>query len=686
MRKVIESMAIQQQSNPTTIVTGVMRCASVLLVFDQDKKPHFLILMKLKKFLLLACATITIGCALPAAEPYVPMIPMEDFFRNPERAGFQLSPDGRHLSFLAPWQNRLNIHVQELGSDEVRRVTSSTDRDITSYGWANDHQLVFIQDREGDENYHLFILGIEGGETRNLTPFEGVRVQIIDALIDIPGEMIIAMNRRDARVFDPFRLDLDSGEMVQLAENPGNITGWMTDNAGKLRIAMVTDGINSSVLYRTTEEDPFRTIISTDFRTSVSPLFFTFDNKRLYATSNLNRDLAAIVILDPETGEEREEIFAHPVVDVTNLMRSRHREVITGVSYNVDKVSFHFFDAQREELQRRLERELTGVEVRVSGSSRDESRFLVRTFSDRSLGDFYLYDVAKDELTHLAAVSPWLNPDYLAAMKPIQYTSRDGLTIRGYLTLPRVKEPTQLPVVVLAHGGPWARDSWGFHPEVQFFANRGYAVLQVNFRGSTGFGRAFWEASFREWGRSMQDDVTDGVKWLIEKGVADPARIAIYGGSYGGYKALAGLTFTPELYAAGVSFVGPSNIFTLLESFPPYWQPLLDMMHEMVGHPERDEELLRAASPLFHIENIRAPLFIAQGANDPRVVQRESDQIVEALRARGIEVPYMLKANEGHGFANEENRFAFYRAMDAFLAEHIGGRSESDISILDELK
>lgn len=621
-----------------------------------------------------------------AAEPYVPLVPMEDFFRNADRTGFQLSPDGRFLSFLAPYQNRMNIHVQEIGSDNVRRITNATARDIPGYAWANESQLVYVQDQGGNENFHLFITDIHEGETRNLTPFEGVRASIIDGLIDIPHEMIISINRRDPRFFDPHRLNLNTGELTQIAENPGNITGWMTDNDGKLRVALVTDGISSSVLYRSTEDDPFRTIITTDFRTSVSPLFFTFDNQRLYAASNLNRDRSAIVIIDPETGQELEEIFAHPIVDVSNLMRSRHRQVITGVSYNVDKVNVHFFDDQRAALQQRLERDLPGMEVRLSGSSRDESRLLVRTFSDRSLGDWYLYDVATDTMTHLAAVSPWLNPDHLASMQPIEFQSRDGLTLRGYLTLPRVKEPTRLPVVVLAHGGPWARDSWGFNSEVQFFANRGYAVLQINFRGSTGFGRAFWEASFREWGRSMQDDVTDGVQWLIEKGVADPDRIAIYGGSYGGYKALAGLAFTPELFAAGISFVGPSNIFTLLESLPPYWQPLLDMMHEMVGHPERDKELLRAASPLFHVENIRAPLLIAQGANDPRVPQRESDQIVEALRAKGISVPYILKENEGHGFSNEENRFHFYRAMDAFLAQHLGGRSEVDASILDQWK
>nr|HPJ54220.1 S9 family peptidase [Flavobacteriales bacterium] len=291
---------------------------------------------------------------------------------------------------------------------------------------------------------------------------------------------------------------------------------------------------------------------------------------------------------------------------------------------------------------------------------------------DRDPGQYYFYDAAADDLQEVATPYPWLYPSQLAEMRPIQYTSRDGLTIHGYLTLPQGREPKALPVVVNPHGGPWARDEWGYNPEVQMLANRGYAVLQMNFRGSTGYGRKFWEASFKQWGRAMQDDITDGVNWLIDQGIADPDRIAIYGGSYGGYATLAGITFTPELYACAVDYVGVSNLFTFMRTIPPYWKPYLDMMHEMVGDPATDSVMMAAASPVFHVDKIQVPLFIAQGANDPRVVKAESDQVVEALKERGVDVEYMVKDDEGHGFRKEENRFDFYGAMESFLDEHIG--------------
>jgi dipeptidyl aminopeptidase/acylaminoacyl peptidase len=392
--------------------------------------------------------------------------------------------------------------------------------------------------------------------------------------------------------------------------------------------------------------------------------------------TNIGRDKTAVVKYDIITKKELEKIFEHPEVDVTNLMSSRKRKVITGVSFNTEKVHYHFFDKQREMLQRDLEKRLPGYEVRVAGFNKQEDRCLVRTFSDRSLGAYYFYDMKTKDFRKLADVSPWLKESDLAEMKPISYQSRDGLTIHGYLTVPKGVQPKNLPVVVNPHGGPWYRDSWGFNPEVQFLANRGYAVLQVNFRGSTGYGRKFWEASFKQWGKTMQNDVTDGVQWLIKQGTADPKRIGIYGGSYGGYTTLAGLTFTPDLYACGVDYVGVANLFTFMKSIPPYWKPFLDMLYGMVGHPEKEQDLLRAASPVFHVNKIKAPLLIAQGANDPRVNKNESDQMVEALKKKGIDVPYMVKDNEGHGFSNEENRFDFYRAMEEFLGKHLGGKVE----------
>lgn len=604
-----------------------------------------------------------------------PLIPLEDFFRNPEKTAFRLSPNGEYFSYLAPWETRLNVFVQKVGEDAAVRITSETERDIAGYLWKGDNRILFLKDTGGDENYHLYGVDPNGSNLTGLTVFEKVRTQLIDDLKDDEDEVIIGLNQRNPTVFDPYRLNVFTGELVMLAENPGNIVGWMTDHDGKLRIAITSDGVNNTLLYRDTEEDAFRPVLTTSFKESVSPALFTFDNKMVYAMSNLGRDKTALVVFDVANGKEQEVLFQTEEADIGGVDYSRKDKKLLSVSWTTDKEKEYFFDSEAEALKKDLETKLPGYQVFKGSYNKAEDKFMVRTYSDRSRGAFYFYDKNTRELTKLADLSPWLNEDDLCEMKPISYTSRDGLTIQGYLTLPKGYKPENLPVVINPHGGPWARDYWGFNPEVQFLANNGYAVLQMNFRGSTGFGKAFWEASFKQWGRTMQDDITDGVKWLIDQGIADPERIAIYGGSYGGYATLAGLAFTPDLYAAGVDYVGVANMFTFMNTIPPYWKPLLDMLYEMVGHPQKDSLMLVEVSPVFHVDRITAPLFVAQGANDPRVNKDESDQIVAALRSRGVDVEYMVKDNEGHGFANEENRFDFYRAMITFLDKHLKGEA-----------
>ncbi len=616
-----------------------------------------------------AMFTILFSCA-PTLEK-APLIPLEDFFRNPEKTAFQLSPNGEFFSFLAPWESRLNVFVQKIGENEAVRITSETERDIAGYLWKGDNRILFLKDTGGDENFHLYGVNADGSDLIGLTVFEKVRTMFIDDLKDEENEVIIGLNQRDATVFDPYRLNVITGEMTMLAENPGNIMGWMTDHAGKLRLAIASDGVNTTTLYRDTEEEPFRPVLTTSFRETLSPVLFTFDNKMVYALSNLERDKTALVVFDIANGKEVEVLYETGEADIEGVDYSRKDKKLLSVSWTTDKVQEHFFDAEAETMKKGIEEKLPGYQVAKGSNNKAEDKFMIRTYSDRSRGAYYFYNKNNSELTKLAELSPWLNENDLCEMKPISYTSRDGLTIQGYLTLPKGYNPKNLPVVINPHGGPWARDYWGFNPEVQFLANNGYAVLQMNFRGSTGFGKAFWEASFKQWGKTMQDDISDGVKWLIDQGIADPERVAIYGGSYGGYATLAGLAFTPELYAAGVDYVGVSNLFTFMKTIPPYWKPMLDMLYEMVGHPETDSLMMAAASPVFHVDKITAPLFVAQGANDPRVNIDESDQVVAALKGRGIDVEYMVKDNEGHGFRNEENRFDFYRAMITFLDTHL---------------
>ena len=600
-----------------------------------------------------------------------PLIPMEDFFRNPDKSSFQISPDGQHIAYMKPWKTRMNVHVINVKTTDETRLTSSEDRGIYGYGWLGNNRIGYAKDDGGDENIHFFAVNIDGTNEIDLTPFENVQTRMIDDLEDDPDHIILGLNKRDPRIHDAFRVNVTDGTMKLIAENPGNISGWMTDHDGNLRVAITSDGVNTSLLYRDSESELFKTILTTDFKVRVDPLFFTFDNKNLYVASNRNRDKSAIYTFDITETQEKELIFENDQVDVSGLMYSKKRKVLTGVSYTVAKREIFFFDDWRKDIQNKLERKFPGYEVGITSFSKDEKNAVVVTYSDKSRGTYYSYDVEKNEINELAKISPWLNEDHMAEMKPITYTSRDGLTIPGYLTLPVGSDGKNLPFVVHPHGGPWARDSWGYNSEVQFLANRGYAIFQMNFRGSTGYGRKFWESSFKQWGKTMQDDITDGVNWLIDQGIADPDRIAIYGASYGGYATLAGLAFTPDLYTCGVDYVGVSSLFTFMESMPPYWELYRSMMYEMVGHPENDKEMLTSASPLLHVENIKVPLFIAQGANDPRVKKTESDQIVEALKARGIEVPYMVKDNEGHGFYNEENQFDFYREMEKFLEKYL---------------
>jgi dipeptidyl aminopeptidase/acylaminoacyl peptidase len=602
-----------------------------------------------------------------------PIVPMKDFFKNPDIAYFMLSPLGDKIAFTKPYKNRMNVFTSSLNGKDTNQITFIEDRDIQGYFWKTNNRIIYVRDNGGDENFHLYAVDADGKNQKDLTPFDKVNVQIVDDLEENENEVLIGMNKENPELFDVYRLNINTGALTLEAKNPGGVSDWITDHNGVVRAATQSDGVNSILLYRENASQAFKPVLTTSFKESVNPLFFTFDNKYVYASSNLGRDKSAIVKFDIANGKEMELMFEHPEVDVSQLSYSNKRKVLTQINYTTAKTETKYLDKETEQIDAKLKEKLGDkYEIMITSSNRNEDKLLVRTISDRSLGTSYFYDVAKNELTKIAERAPWLNENDMCEMKPISFKSKDGLTINGYLTLPKGLEAKNLPLVVNPHGGPWARDEWGWNPEVQFLANRGYAVLQINFRGSTGYGRKFWEASFKQWGKTMQQDITDGVEYLVKEGIADAKRVAIYGASYGGYATLAGLTFTPDLYACGIDYVGVSNLFSFMKTIPPYWKPYLDMMYEMVGNPTKDSALMREASPVFHVDKIKAPLFIAQGANDPRVNKAESDQVVEALKKRKVDVEYMVKENEGHGFGNEENQFDFYEAMEKFLAKHIG--------------
>ena len=629
----------------------------------------------MKKLLMFAATAAILAACTPKTAPE---LPLETFFRNTEKTGYQISPDGKYFSYMAPYESRRNIFVQPVDGKDAVRITSETERDLAGYFWANNNRILYLKDTGGDENFQLYGVDIDGTDPKAYTALPGVRTTIIDPLEEIDSLMIIGTNQRNPMIFDPYRLNLNTGEMTMLCENPGDIQGWQTDHDGKLRVAYaIVDGVNTQIRYRETEAEPFRPVLTTNFKEGVSFATFTPDNKLVYAITNLGRDKSALVLMDPATCEELEQLYTNDKYDLRGIWYSDAQKKLQGVSYEGHKgVRRHFFDKATGEMFGRMEKHLRGYEVGISGWNKAEDKYIVYAGGDRTMGAYYLYDVKADTMTKLADLAPWIEEQQMAEMTPVTYTSRDGLEIEGYLTLPVGKtlhNAKNLPVVVNPHGGPWARDSWGFNPEVQFLANRGYAVLQMNFRGSTGFGRKFTEIAYGKWGQTMQDDITDGVNWLIEKGIADPAKIAIYGGSYGGYATLQGIVKDPDLYACAVDYVGVSNLFSFLQTIPPYWKPMLDMMYEMVGNPEKDAQMLRENSPALNAERIKTPLLVVQGANDPRVNINESNQMVNALRKRGVHVDYMVKDNEGHGFHNEENRFDFYRTMEKFLGKYLKG-------------
>jgi dipeptidyl aminopeptidase/acylaminoacyl peptidase len=632
-------------------------------------KKNYLLLISFAALIFIA------GCKTSSREKETkaPLIDMKLFFKNADKNNFQISPDGNYYSYLANYKEMLNIYVQKIGDTNAVLITCDTLRSIRNYGWKGD-RIVYIQDIGGDENYQLFSVAKDGSDLKALTPFPGYRTIPMDMLRFIPGkekDLLIAIHKRDKHYFDPYLINIETGQLTLLYENKENFDSWYADNTGTIRMATKTDGVNISYLYRNTDKDEFKVLLTTSFKEQFSPQSFDAENMNVYVLSNIGRDKVALVEFDPVANKEVKEIYSNPDYDLTGVFYDRKNKVLAGVYWTGEKDEDYYFDQEWASRIAGLKQHFSGYEVGFAEWDDEMNKGIVYTYSDRLRMKYYVYNFTTKEVTEVANPFPWINENDMAEMKPISYTSRDGLIIHGYLTLPKGIKAEKIPIVVNPHGGPWARDGWYYNPEVQFLANRGYGVLQMNFRGSTGYGKKFWEASFKEWGKKMQDDITDGVEYLIKEGIADPKRIAIYGGSYGGYATLAGVAFTPDLYTCAVDYVGVANLFTFMNTFPPYWKPYLDQWYEMVGNPKKDSLLMADASPVLHVDKIKTPMLVAAGANDPRVNKAESDQIVNALRSKGIEVEYMVKDNEGHGYLNQENKFDFYGAMEKFLYKYL---------------
>lgn len=612
-----------------------------------------------------------------------PIIPRETLFGNPEKAQPLLSPDGGRLSYIAPADGVLNVWVGNVGGEDFVPVTEDRGRGIRMHFWAEDGvHLLYLQDKDGDENWRIYAVEPETRKTRDLTPFDGVQAAILAQSKDFPDEILVMMNRRDPRLHDVYRLSVSTGELTLIAENPGDFVGWLPDESYEVRAAqrMTPDG-GSELFVRNNEAEEWRKLITWNAEDGLSsgPVGFSKSGEKLHLLDSREANASRLVSLDLRTGES--EVLAEDPkydVDALSLMVHPDTKEVQAVAFERARLEWTVLDESIREDFEKIET-LNAGDFFIASRDRADESWLVGFTRDEGGVSYYSYDRRAREGEHLFDDRPDLKDYDLAGMKPVSFTSRDGLTLHGYLTLPPESSEAPVPMVLNVHGGPWARDVWGYDPEAQWFANRGYACLQVNFRGSTGYGKKFLNAGNREWGAKMHDDLVDAVEWAVGEGIADAEKVAIYGGSYGGYAALVGATFTPEVFRCAVDLVGPSNLVTLIESVPPYWQPMIAQFHERVGNPETEREFLESRSPLFKVDNIKVPLLIAQGANDPRVKQAESEQIVAAMKEKGIDHEYLLFEDEGHGFARPENRLEFYAAAEEFLAKHLGGRVEDPV-------
>ncbi len=629
--------------------------------------------MSFRNLLLIIVFVAGFSC-MPEKE--IPKIPLADFFRNPEKSNYTISPSGKYLAYLKPVNGRINIAIKEIGINKEKLVTNSDDFDIKNYFWIDDDFLVYLRDNKGDEIFRLYSVNISTGTTRLLTPYENTTVNIIHLNEKNRKELLIEMNNSDARQFDVYRLNAETGKLDLAAKNPGKIVRWIADNNGRVRIAVRKDNINDVIMYRSDEDEPFRELFRVSFPDSFQPVFFSDSNETFYALSNINRNFVAVIEYDPDKNKELNILYENPEVDADFLIHGGKGSKPVAVIYTTFKKQVHFINKDAEKLFRYLTSKIPDKEIIVAGMDTSETKFLLRTYSDRSLGSYYYFNMTNRKLTKLSDVSPWLNENFLSEMKPISFRAKDGLLINGYLTLPRNKKAQNLPVIIYPHGGPWARDYWGFNADVQFLANRGYAVLQINFRGSTGYGKEFFKLGFKEWGGKIQQDIKDGADWLLRQEIADPSRIAVYGKSFGGFCALSQLSKYPDFYACGIDVVGPSNIFSFLENIPSEWENTRNQLYNMIGDPVNDREMLIEHSPFFAADRIIAPVLIAQGANDRRVKKSESDLIVKALREKGKDVIYILKEDEGHGFVKEENKIELYRKIETFLSKHLMERKK----------
>lgn len=646
----------------------------------------------------LGLCALSAGCDQPATKnggAHVPLIPRKVIFDDPKKTNPKISPDGKRLAYIAPANGILNVWIKTIGKSDDRPVIKGNDNGVQLHWWAentkniwwalNNNYILCWKDKGGDENCHICRIDLATGKMIDLTPFNGVRVFLYAMFKKNPCELLIGMNKENKLLFDVYRLNIETGAIEFVEKNPGNIEEWIVDNDFKIRAARAVNKDGSiTLLTRTTEKDAWKEAITWPLTGELKFDWFCFskdagfspDNKKLYLHDARKSNTAQFIEYEVATGNER--VLAQDALFDANKLVCDSENKPLAACFAKERIHWISLDAEFE----------PHLNVMLSADDGDlsfcncssDNRYWVICFShDNRSTAYYIYDKKTQKTEFLFYAQAELNKYKLSMMEPISFTSRDGLKIHGYLTCPLDKPRKNLPLVLKVHGGPWGRDEWGynnFNADVQWLVNRGYACLQVNYRGSSGYGKTFLNAGDREWGAKMHDDLIDAVNWAIAQGIADTKKIAIMGVSYGGYAALVGATFTPDVFCCAVEVSGPCNLVTTIESFMPYMVNVRAQFHLRVGDPEKDADFLKSRSPIFKVDNIKIPILIAQGANDVRVKQEESEQIVAAMKAKGLPYEYVLFPDEGHGFAKPENRLKFYAITEKFFAKHLGGRYE----------
>jgi len=611
---------------------------------------------------------------------------VRDYFKKPEKSNFQFSPDGKYVSYRERDKNgKSHVYVKNTETEEVTMAIGEKDDLIRGYGWANEGRLVYLKDKGGDENYHIYAANTDGSNSKDLTPYDGVKANFLELLKDQKDYIIVSMNKNNAQIFEPFKLNIVTGDTELLYKNEdvnNPISGYTFDKDGNLRaFSQQQNGTEYVLNYKTDEKTGFQQVVKTGWQDNFYIMGFNYSSgnqHEAYVMSNLNNNTDEIVLYDFAQNKEIEKVYSDKTFDMGGMSRSRKRGYELDYFYlNGEKSSTIPVSDYAKKLHAKFQKQFGGKEFSISSTTDNEDKYLLYVNSDKLYGKYFVYDVKSDTFKEIIDLMPQLNEADMAEMRPIKFKSRDGLTIYGYLTVPKEAEKgKKVPLIVNPHGGPYGpRDSWGFNPETQLFASRGYATLQVNYRGSGGYGKEFYLAGNKQIGRKMLNDLEDGVAYVKSLDMIDDNRIAVYGASYGGLATLGSLVKTPDLYKCGVDYVGVSNLYTFFKSFPPYWKPYLGQVYEQwydENDPE-DQKIMTEVSPALNVDKMTKPLFVVQGANDPRVNIDESDQVVKNLRDRGFDVPYMVKYDEGHGFGKEENRIELYESMMGFFARHLKG-------------